>query len=103
MRILSLAIATVLGCVSCVGAQAQGRFVFSTKSSSSGNDVRFIGFTGDFVSGPDWFVQVYAGRESVNNLRVIPGGVLSLNGTGDAAGYTDPFSQIITVPGLTGD
>src|ERR1043165_6534016 len=97
MKTISLVAAILVGSVT---AHAQGQFTFSTKSSLSGNDIRFQNF-GEFISGPDWFVVVYAGT-AFDHLLPIPGAVLPLNAAGNLVGYTNPFSRTFIVPGFTG-
>jgi hypothetical protein len=91
-----------------VTAYGQGQFLFNTHDPSFGNDVRFAFGTDTQligISGPDLFVQVFAGT-SLFPLNG-SGGLeplfppIPLNRTGAEAGYSNPFEQVYQVPGLT--
>src|SRR4051812_23770843 len=84
--------------VTCVPALGQGTFLFNTHDLLGGNVVTFVDCSGNRVSGPDFFVAVFAGPD-VNHLAPL-NPVLSLDRTGAGAGFTDPFRQIYTVPGM---
>jgi len=70
---------------------------------SAGNDVKYVYDNGMPFSSPGWFVQVLAGPDMghLQPLTGTLGGPLSLNRGGVGAGYTTPFSDIYTVPGMT--
>jgi hypothetical protein len=95
-------VALTFGAWLAIGSTAfgQGQFLFSTYDPSAGNDVRFENL-GIPISGPGWFVEVSAGPDAEHLQRVIGtlNGPLALNRTGAGAGYTNPFSDIFTVPG----
>jgi hypothetical protein len=92
-------VALTFGAWLMVGTTAlgQGQFLFNTHDLSAGNDVKFEDLEVP-ISGPDWFVQVFAGPDGSHLLPVL-GSLLPLNRTGAGAGYTSPFSEIFTVAG----
>jgi hypothetical protein len=84
-----------------VAAQGQGQFLFNTHDPTAGNVLTFYGpDCVTLASGPDLFVEVLAGPDANSLVRLAP--LLSLNRTGAGAGFTNPFSEIYTVPGMVG-
>ncbi len=82
-----------------VAALGQGEFYFNTRDPSAGNDIRW--FFPDYcepASGPDLNLQVLAGPDAAHLMSLTP--LLPLNGSGDAAGYPNPFAQAFAVPGM---
>jgi hypothetical protein len=82
-----------------VAAHGQGQFLFNTRDIAAGNNVTFM-FNGALATGTDLFVEVLAGKDAASLVPLA--GTLPLNRTGAGAGYTSPFSNIYTVPGLAG-
>ena len=80
-----------------VAARGQGQFVFNTHDPTAQNDVIFAP-CGYPVSSPDFFVAVFAGPDASHRSPLSP--TLALNRTGAGAGYTSPFAEIYTVPGM---
>jgi hypothetical protein len=80
-----------------VAALGQGQFLFNTRNLSAGNNVPFF-LRCEPASGTDLFVKVLAGPDANNLMPLTP--LLPLNRTGAGAGYTNPFGQIYTVPGM---
>jgi hypothetical protein len=96
-------IALVFGAflIAPTGVFGQGQFLFNTHDPSAGNNIIFY-FNGAPATGPDLFVQVFAGPDPAH-LQPVTGtlaGPLPLNRTGAGAGYPNPFSDIYTVPGM---
>jgi hypothetical protein len=88
-----------------IAGHAQGAFTFNTRRlvGEYQNNIRFVDVSGIFLSGPDIFVQVFAGPVSQGRagLQPLPN-PLPLNRTGAGAGYTDPLQRTYTVP-FTGE
>jgi len=84
-------------------AYGQGQFLFNTRDIGFGNNVTF-NYNGALATGSDLFVQVLAGASAGALVPVVGtlGTDLPLNRTGAGAGYTNPFSDIYTVPGMAG-
>lgn len=82
-----------------VAAHGQGSFLFNTRNIAGGNNVTFQ-LNGAPATGADLFVEVLAGKDAASLTPLTP--TLPLNRTGAGAGYTQPFSNIYTVPGLAG-
>jgi hypothetical protein len=82
--------------VSCLATQGQGRFLFSTYAPPE-NNVSFT-LAGGPATGPDLFVQVFAGPD-LNHLAPLEP-LLALNQTGAMAGFPNPLSQTYSVPGM---
>ena len=72
--------------------------MFNTHDPTTGNVVSFA-LCGELASGPDFFVAVLAGPDASHLTPLSP--TLPLNRTGAGAGFTNPFAQIYTVPGMT--
>lgn len=72
-----------------LGAQAQGYFTFNTRPDAA-HQIKFTDASGNALTGPNYFVEVFAGT-SANNLTAL-GSPLALNRTGTGAGLTSPFS-----------
>jgi hypothetical protein len=83
-----------------VAAHAQGAFTFNTRNLSAGSDVKFTDTSGAFLTGADFFVQVFAGP--VGGTLVPLDNPLPLNRTGTGAGYTNPFIRSYTTA-MTGN
>ena len=75
-------------------AYGQGEFVFDAHDNSFGNNIRFAANC-VALSGPDFFVQVFAGPDAQHLTPT--GAPLPLNRTGLGAGYTDPFAAVFNV------
>jgi hypothetical protein len=93
MKTLLLIVAAL---VLSLSAQAQGYFIFNTRNPGIGVNVRFVDWNGLAASGPDLFVQVFAGPSPDTLQPLNP--PLPLNRTGLGAGYTAPFTYIYAVP-----
>jgi len=93
-------IITAAALMIAVAAHAQGQFTFNTRNTGTSTAIRFTDAGGNFLSGDNYFVQVFAGAD-VASLQPIPGAVLPLNRTGNGAGYTNPFLAGYNVPGIT--
>jgi MYXO-CTERM domain-containing protein len=92
--------------VAAAAAYGQGQFLFNTHDTSATppNNVQFT-FNGQPATGSDLFVQVLAGKDAASLAPVTGtlGSNLPLNRpAGKGAGYTNPFSDIYTVPGMAG-
>lgn len=97
-------ILTAAALMIAVAAHAQGAFTFNTRNLSAGNNIKFTAADNTtFLTGADYFVQVFAGPASGGAAGLQPlEGALPLNRTGTGAGYTNPFLQTYTTS-LTGD
>jgi len=80
-----------------VAAHGQGSFLFNTRDIAAGNNVTFQ-FNGAPATGSDLFVEVLAGKDAASMIPLA--GTLPLNRAGAGAGYTQPFSQIYSLPGV---
>jgi hypothetical protein len=78
-------------------ARGQGQFVFNAKDSDAANILKFT-LAGNFATGPDFFVQVFAGPNLSHLAPLDP--LLALNGAGADAGFPNPSNQVYEVPGL---
>jgi hypothetical protein len=81
-----------------VATHAQGSFLFNSRDIAFGNNLTFVMPGGALATGADLFVEVLAGADIAGLKALTP--TLPLNRTGAGAGYTNPFSNIYTVPGL---
>src|ERR1051326_3347904 len=81
-------------------AFGQGRFLFNTFDLAAGNQVNFS-VNGGPATGPDLFVEVWAGPVNETGAYSPLRPLLALNGTGAFAGYTSPLAQVFTT-GLPG-
>lgn len=93
--------------VAAAAAYGQGQFLFNTHDTAIAvpNNVTFT-IGGNPATGSDLFVQVMAGPDAAH-LQNVSGstvtGPLPLNRpAGKGAGYTNPFGDIYTVPGMAG-
>jgi len=87
-----------------VAAYGQGQFIFNTHDTSAGNVLTFVDQNGAKIAGPNYFVDVLVGTTAANVAALVgdAGGPFVINRTlssGAASGFTNPFSQIYTVPG----
>ncbi len=80
-----------------IAVLGQGQFVFNTHDPSAGSDVLFA-LCGEPSSDPNLFVEVLAGLDSSHLQPLVP--LLALNRTGVGAGYTNPYRQMYSVPGM---
>jgi len=88
---------TAAALMMAVAAYGQGTFLFNTHDVSAGNNVNFT-LNGSAATGSDVFVEVLAGPDLTHLTALTP--TLPLSRTGAGAGYTSPFSQVYTVPGI---
>jgi hypothetical protein len=98
-------ILTAAALMIAVAAHAQGAFTFNTRNLTGdpAKNIRFTDASGNFLSGADFFVQVFAGPAAGGVAGLQPlDGALPLNRTGNGAGYTNPFLQAYTTS-FTGD
>jgi hypothetical protein len=77
----------------------QGQFVFEPLNVAADNQVSFS-WGGAPASGPDLFVQVFAGPDRSHFVALTP--LLPLNQTGALAGLPNPPRQVFKVPGMRG-
>ena len=102
MKKLMITAAALLVAVSAFG---QGQFLFNTRNTSTGNVLTFVDSGGNKIAGADYFVEVLAGADA-NSLKPVTGNsgvplvINRLTSTGVATGFTNPFSDIFTVPGI---
>ena len=90
-----LALIAAFGSVAAVG---QGVFYFNTRHPDGGNYIQFFLLNGQPATGPDLFVQVFAGPDAQHLTELTP--LLALDQTGSFAGFPSPVAQGYSVPNM---